>query len=84
MNVVAEEWRAENTGIESGVLETQQLGEGLHPSLRNFSILHIFPSVSSREGKKDGVSIERGGREGDLIAVPITIKPVCNRNRYEL
>lgn len=60
MNVVAEEWRAENTGIESGVLETQQ---GLHPSLRNFSILHIFPSVSSREGKKRW-RFDRTRREG--------------------
>lgn len=84
MNVVAEEWRAENTGIESGVLETQQLGRAC---IRPFEIFPFFtsfhPFLRAKE-KKDGVSIERRGREGDLIAVPITIKPVCNRNRYEL
>lgn len=63
MNVVAEEWRAENTGIESGVLETQQLGRAC---IRPFEIFPFFtsfhPFLRAREKKMAFRSNEEGGR----------------------
>lgn len=63
MNVVAEEWRAENTGIESGVLETQQLRRAC---IRPFEIFPFFtsfhPFLRAREKKMAFRSNEEGGR----------------------